>query len=227
MPRMGFEHTIPVFSVYAYFFLSSCSHFGAFPSFISSFTDGRTPWTGDQLVARPLPKHRTRQTKINAYTHQISMPCVGFWASEEISCLRPLGYRGRHKRIRDFKTRTSVKTSILINYMTNISAFMLWLLSVQKKKAETWCHSLWDLRNHSPTGTGRLGYQLPLFYFQRRSVGNSVPRQVKAFSHTWGNLKPGIYSCILGLLSNTFMWSNRLVNKWKGNNMERNCCGLI
>jgi hypothetical protein len=23
------------------------------------FTDGRTPWTGDQLVARPLPKHRT------------------------------------------------------------------------------------------------------------------------------------------------------------------------
>jgi hypothetical protein len=37
------------------------------------FTDGRTPWTSDQPVARPLPKHR-----INAYTHQTSMPWVGF-----------------------------------------------------------------------------------------------------------------------------------------------------
>jgi hypothetical protein len=26
-------------------------------------TDGRTPWTGDQLVIRPLPKHRTTQTQ--------------------------------------------------------------------------------------------------------------------------------------------------------------------
>jgi hypothetical protein len=43
-----------------------------------SFTDGRTPWTGDQLVARPLPKHRTTQTQTNAHTHQTSMPWVGF-----------------------------------------------------------------------------------------------------------------------------------------------------
>jgi hypothetical protein len=27
------------------------------------FTDGRTPWTSDQPVARPLPKHRTTQTQ--------------------------------------------------------------------------------------------------------------------------------------------------------------------
>jgi hypothetical protein len=27
------------------------------------FTDGRTPWTSDQLVARPLPKQRTTQTQ--------------------------------------------------------------------------------------------------------------------------------------------------------------------
>jgi hypothetical protein len=27
--------------------------------FLDHFRDGRTPWTGDQLVARPLPKHRT------------------------------------------------------------------------------------------------------------------------------------------------------------------------
>jgi hypothetical protein len=32
------------------------------------FTDGRTPWTGDQLVTRPLPKHRTTQTQ-NKHIH--------------------------------------------------------------------------------------------------------------------------------------------------------------
>jgi hypothetical protein len=30
--------------------------------YFDHFTDGRTPWTSDQLVARPLPKHRTTQT---------------------------------------------------------------------------------------------------------------------------------------------------------------------
>jgi hypothetical protein len=46
---------------------------GLFFSFIIIFTDGRAPRTSDQLVARPLPKHR-----INTYTHQTSMPCMGF-----------------------------------------------------------------------------------------------------------------------------------------------------
>jgi hypothetical protein len=32
------------------------------------YTDGRAPWTSDQLVARPLPKHRTTQ-RINAHTN--------------------------------------------------------------------------------------------------------------------------------------------------------------
>jgi hypothetical protein len=36
----------------------------------------RTPWTGGQLVARPLPAHRTTQTQ-NKRT-QTSMPQVGF-----------------------------------------------------------------------------------------------------------------------------------------------------
>jgi hypothetical protein len=38
----------------------------------SLYTDGRTPWTGDQAVARPLPTHRTTQPQ-NKRT-QISMP---------------------------------------------------------------------------------------------------------------------------------------------------------
>jgi hypothetical protein len=37
------------------------------------YTDGRTPWTGDQPVARPLPTHRTTQTQ-NKRTHK--HPCL-------------------------------------------------------------------------------------------------------------------------------------------------------
>jgi hypothetical protein len=38
-------------------------------SFLILYTVGRTPWTRDQLVARPLPKRRTAQTQKNTYTH--------------------------------------------------------------------------------------------------------------------------------------------------------------
>jgi hypothetical protein len=48
-------------------------HRASVKTFVSlQFTDGRTPWTSERLVARPLPKHRTTQT------HQTSTPCVGF-----------------------------------------------------------------------------------------------------------------------------------------------------
>jgi hypothetical protein len=40
----------------------------AFFSFVIIFTDGRTPWTSDKFVARPLPKHRTTQTQ-NKHIH--------------------------------------------------------------------------------------------------------------------------------------------------------------
>jgi hypothetical protein len=49
---------------------------GRFLSFLIFYTVGRTPWTGDQPFARPLPVHRTAQTQ-NKRT-QISMPEVGF-----------------------------------------------------------------------------------------------------------------------------------------------------
>jgi hypothetical protein len=44
--------------------------------FLNLYTVGRTPWTGDQPVARALPTHRTTQTQ-NKRT-QTSMPRVGF-----------------------------------------------------------------------------------------------------------------------------------------------------
>jgi hypothetical protein len=45
-------------------------------SFVILYTVGRTPWTGDQPVARPLPTHRTAQAQ-NKRT-QTSMPRVEF-----------------------------------------------------------------------------------------------------------------------------------------------------
>jgi hypothetical protein len=62
-------------------------------------TSGRTPWTGDQPIARPLPAHRATQTQ-NKRT-QTSMPWVGFEpticvrASEDSSCLKPRGHCDR------------------------------------------------------------------------------------------------------------------------------------
>jgi hypothetical protein len=41
---------------------------GLISQFRDHFTDGRTPLTGDQLVARTLPKHRATQTQ-NKFTH--------------------------------------------------------------------------------------------------------------------------------------------------------------
>jgi hypothetical protein len=37
------------------------------------YTDGRTPWTSDQSIARPLPTHRTTQTQYKR-THR--HPCL-------------------------------------------------------------------------------------------------------------------------------------------------------
>jgi hypothetical protein len=44
-----------------YYFMSLQPFVGTWPllQFLNLFTVGRTPWTGDQPVARPLPTHRT------------------------------------------------------------------------------------------------------------------------------------------------------------------------
>jgi hypothetical protein len=49
---------------------------GRFFSYVIFYTVGRTPWTGDQHVARPLSTYRTTQTP-NKRT-QTFMPWVGF-----------------------------------------------------------------------------------------------------------------------------------------------------
>jgi hypothetical protein len=69
-------------SIYLYICLSVClsvclSPFaGPWPlfSFLIFYTVGRTPWTGDQRVAKPLPAHRKAQTQNKLI--QTSMPWV-------------------------------------------------------------------------------------------------------------------------------------------------------
>jgi hypothetical protein len=111
------------FVIYTYYILSlkdstvSCEHltkhsfflnpfllylYGVDVVFFYHFTDGRTPWTSDQLVARPLSKHRTTQTQNkHIHTPNIHVLCwIGiqdpvFRAREDSACLRPLDYRDR------------------------------------------------------------------------------------------------------------------------------------
>jgi hypothetical protein len=64
------------------------------------YTDGKTPWTGDQLVARPLPTHRTTQTQ-NKRTNR--HPFLNSNSRSQHSnerrqlCLRPRGHCNRHE----------------------------------------------------------------------------------------------------------------------------------
>jgi hypothetical protein len=60
------------------------------------FTEDRTPWTRDQLVARPLPNHRTTQTQ-NKHIH---IPNIHTLCGIRTR-LSPLGYRDRRKGISD------------------------------------------------------------------------------------------------------------------------------
>jgi hypothetical protein len=70
------------------------------------FTDGRTSWTSDQPVARPLSKHRTTQTQ-NKRIHTSNIHDLSgirthdssVLASEDSSSLRPRGYCDRLQMI--------------------------------------------------------------------------------------------------------------------------------
>jgi hypothetical protein len=60
--------------------------------FLNLYTVGRTAWTGDQsAVARPLPTHTDNHASSGIRTRD---PRVR--ASEDSSCLRPLGHCDQH-----------------------------------------------------------------------------------------------------------------------------------
>jgi hypothetical protein len=60
-----------------------------------SRTVGKTPWLGDQLVARPLPVHKYKKMH-SEHKHQTSMPKVGFepmiTASEGVKTVHALDH---------------------------------------------------------------------------------------------------------------------------------------
>jgi hypothetical protein len=73
-----------------------------FLSFLILYTVGRTPWTGDQPVARSLPTHTERHKhRINAHDRDIhTLSGIrthdrSFRASEDSACLRPRGHCDR------------------------------------------------------------------------------------------------------------------------------------
>jgi hypothetical protein len=75
IPRQSLSVLYLKLPIYLWLY-SPLSGLGSFFSFFIFYMVGRTLWTGDQPVARPLPTHRTAQTQ-NKGT-QTSMPQVGF-----------------------------------------------------------------------------------------------------------------------------------------------------
>jgi hypothetical protein len=72
-------------------------------------TNGRTPWTGDQPVARPLPIHRTTHT-------QPSIPRVGFEPT--------IPMFGRGKKVHAFDLAATVAGAVTCmgrNFVVNLS----------------------------------------------------------------------------------------------------------
>jgi hypothetical protein len=94
-------------------------------SFLILCTVGRTLWTGDRPVARPLPTHRT-QHRINSHntdTHALSGvrthdPSVE--TSEDSSCLRP---RRHSDRLSLFKHIILTFIGFVTHYVMNYSVF--------------------------------------------------------------------------------------------------------
>jgi hypothetical protein len=121
------------------FFLMALQPLWALSAFQSPdlFTIDRTPWTSDQLIARPLPKHRTAQTQ-NRYIYTPNFRALRgirihdhrVRASKDSSCLRPLGYCDR-------KSKNFV--CILSQMKERKSANILFYFSCKTLRAERNC----------------------------------------------------------------------------------------
>jgi hypothetical protein len=72
-------------TLFFFLFAPTLEHRADFSVSLIIFTDGISPWTGDQLVAKPLPKHKITKHRINANTHQAYMPYVRFEPTIQVS----------------------------------------------------------------------------------------------------------------------------------------------
>jgi hypothetical protein len=71
-------HLAICFPYHTFFFLSCFWSIRLISQFQNHFTDGRTPWAGDQTSQGLYLNTGQNKHRININTHQISMPCVGF-----------------------------------------------------------------------------------------------------------------------------------------------------
>jgi hypothetical protein len=101
---------------------------GHFFSFLILYTDGRTPWTGDQPVAWPLPTPRTTQTQTKRT--QTFMPRMGFEPTTPV-----------FEWTKTFRASDSTTTAIIrqryriqIIYLEWITHLVLYILMREKKE---------------------------------------------------------------------------------------------
>jgi hypothetical protein len=106
-----------------------------FFSFLIFYTVGRTPWTGDQPVARPLPAHTGQHKhRINAHRH----PCLKWDSYPRSQCFRPRGHCDWHNSESD----PSVVQPVASRY-TDWAIPALFRHSVRRKVSDT-CFGLTD-----------------------------------------------------------------------------------
>jgi hypothetical protein len=110
---------------------------GSFFSFLILHTAGRTTWSGDQPVARPLPTHRTKQTqnKRTQYRHPYlewdSNPRFQLSSERSSSCLRPRGHSDRletafpHRYLRFLKQLINAEVSRSVIYRDKLMCTLL------------------------------------------------------------------------------------------------------
>jgi hypothetical protein len=94
----GYLYILLSIYLYIFGFTVHLLALGRFFSFLILYRDGRTSWTSDQSVAKPLPTDRTTQTQ-NKRT-QTSMPRVGLGPMtpvfERAKCLHALDRAAGH-----------------------------------------------------------------------------------------------------------------------------------
>jgi hypothetical protein len=97
------------------------SPLSALGRFSVSWADGRTAWTGDQPVARPLHA-QTEQHKQNKHKHNHSSSGIrthdpSIWADEESSCLRTHNHCGRQFCLLLFELRRTEERNMCSGLM--------------------------------------------------------------------------------------------------------------
>jgi hypothetical protein len=149
--------------------------FGRFFSFSILYTVGRTPWTGDQPVARPLPTHRTTQTqnKCTQYGH----PCLELdsnprsrRSSEDSSCFRPRGHcdrlnswlnagNGFHHSVHTpvFSPVLSKNINIKIYKIINLLLFMFWRNCMKRSLGHSTEEKMWNWSDRKLENVAWLG----------------------------------------------------------------------